>query len=159
MERMYMSYPVKIGNAEVVVASIDEAVELIAKYNQLSVMSVSPVSSNGHTPSARQTATLEEFVADLPEWPQKGLRMMIDLRGFGGTAIGADYLRRELGLQNNMALTGRFLTPLTRHANRAGIAPERLLITDRNRMANGKSETAYSIPDESLEAIKRGLGM
>ncbi|HKR23000.1 MAG TPA: hypothetical protein VJS17_10410, partial [Pyrinomonadaceae bacterium] len=146
-----MSYPVKIGNAEVLVKSLDEAVELIAKYQRLQSAAVS---TNGHQSLAAVPATVDlaEFVSTLPEGPQQGLRMIYQLGR--GRAVSSETLRRELGLANNMALTGRVITPLTVHANRANVNPKSVLTTERKRRPDGTEESVYTIPGDSLEAVK-----
>jgi hypothetical protein len=150
-----MAYPVKIGSAEVLVNSLDEAAELIAKYQRLAV-----ASKNGHVPQREEEpppVDLAEFVADLPEWPQKGLRLIYQLGH--GRPVGAENLRQNLGLKNNMELTGRVITPLVRHALRANIDRDSVFVTDRKNRPDGSTESVYSIPKDSLEAIKRGLGI
>ena len=76
-----------------------------------------------------------------------------------GRPVTADNLRQNLGLQNNMALTGRVISPLTRNANRANINPELVLTSERVRRPDGSGETVYSIPRDSLEAVKQALGL
>jgi hypothetical protein len=152
-----MSYPVKIGNAEVVVASLDEAVELIAKYNQFVTRPAPPANRNGHAQAGH--GDLEQFVAGLSEGPRRGLQVIIENGGYGDSLVAASLLCREMNLPNNMALTGRVLTPLTRRAHTVGIPTDRILVSERTRTPEGRAETAYGIPEESLEAIRRGLGM
>jgi len=152
-----MSYPVKIGNAEVLVKSLDEAVELIAKYQRLQ----SPAAStNGHQPTpppAPAPVDLAEFVSTLPEGPQQGLRMIYQLGH--GRPVTSELLRRELGLKNNMALTGRVISPLSRYAERAHVDVKAVLTTERRRKQDGSEEPAYSITSDNLEPVKRGLGL
>ena len=150
-----MAYPVKIGSAEVLVNSLDEAAELIAKYQRLAV-----TSKNGHISQRTEElppVDLADFVANLPEIPQKGLRMIYQLGH--GRAVSSETLRRELGLKNNMELTGRIITPLTRHAKRANIDRDSVFITERKNRPDGSTEAVYSIPKDSLEVVKRGLGI
>lgn len=161
-----MSYPVKIGPAEVSVNTLDEAVELIAKYNQAQ-LAAAAAATNGHRqqpeaepqaePAVAAVISLADFVASLPEWPQRGLRTIYEVGR--GRPITADNLRENLGLQNNMALTGRVISPLTRNAQRSNINPESVLISERRRRPDGGGETLYSIPRDSLEAVKQGLGL
>lgn len=150
-------YPVKIGNVEVLVKSLDEAVELIAKYQRLNP---SAVSAKGHQLEATAEPSIigiADFVSDLPEWPQKALRVIYEIGR--GSPVTSEELRKNLGLANNMALTGRVITPLTRHARRAKIDTKSVLKTDRRRNRDGSLEPVYNIPRESLEAVKRGLGI
>ena len=162
-----MSYPVKIGPAEVSVNTLDEAVELIAKYNQAQLAAAAGAAINGRRqqpdaepeaqPAEASVVSLADFVANLPEWPQRGLRTIYEIGR--GRPITADNLRENLGLRNNMALTGRVISPLTRNANRANIDPATVLTSERQRRPDGSGETVYSIPRDSLEAVKQGLGL
>lgn len=101
----------------------------------------------------REHRSIVKLVAEM----NGGQRKLLDYLMSVGSASD-EQLRELLELGTNKQLAGA-LTSVSKAAERAGISREKLIVSTMQRSPNGDRTYQYSIPEESVDEVRSGLGL